>query len=429
MKLQKKEYDAIVVGSGPGGATVAKDLSKGGKKVLILERGDFKPVKGNFTQFLKNCFVPGQSLLITQQLLGMVRGLTTGGSSLFYCGTAFKPLVDKLKEYNVDISNEAAEIKADVPMAPLSDELMPQAGQMFLKSAVDLGYDCHKLDKFIFQDKCRAGCQLCEYGCPHDAKWNARFFVNESLENGAEIINGAKVRKVIIENEKAVGIEFKHRGRLEKVFAQKIVIAAGGIGSPLILRESGIPDAGKDFFFDPLWFVMGKVKGLSEGRGIPMSTGIHLEGEGIVLTDFNQPHIIKIFFDIEVFKLSKIFSYHNVLPIMVKIRDNLGGRVTKSGMISKKLTADDWGKLNLGAEHSKRILENLGATGIYKSWLLAAHPGGTVKIGEHLDENLKTRFENLYVCDASVFPDELGIPPTTTILALGKRLSKHLLEN
>jgi len=113
---------------------------------------------------------------------------------------------------------------------------------------------------------------------------------------------------------------------------------------------------------------------------------------------------------------------------MVKVRDDLGGKITKRGFLSKKLTDNDWEKLNKGAQISKRILENLGATEIYKTWLLAAHPGGTVKIGEHLDENLQTKFRDLYVCDASVFPEKLGVPPTSTILALGKRLAKHLVE-
>ena len=31
--------EVIVVGSGPGGATVARELSKQGKDVLLLERG------------------------------------------------------------------------------------------------------------------------------------------------------------------------------------------------------------------------------------------------------------------------------------------------------------------------------------------------------------------------------------------------------
>ncbi|MDE2498325.1 MAG: NAD(P)-binding protein, partial [Xanthomonadaceae bacterium] len=34
-------YDLIVIGSGPGGATLAHRLAPSGKKILILERGDF----------------------------------------------------------------------------------------------------------------------------------------------------------------------------------------------------------------------------------------------------------------------------------------------------------------------------------------------------------------------------------------------------
>jgi choline dehydrogenase-like flavoprotein len=35
-----KDIDIIIVGSGPGGATVAKELSQRKKKVCILEWGD-----------------------------------------------------------------------------------------------------------------------------------------------------------------------------------------------------------------------------------------------------------------------------------------------------------------------------------------------------------------------------------------------------
>ncbi len=45
--MPKCHYDVIVIGSGPGGATVAKDLTDKGKKVLILEWGSNTPVKGS----------------------------------------------------------------------------------------------------------------------------------------------------------------------------------------------------------------------------------------------------------------------------------------------------------------------------------------------------------------------------------------------
>jgi len=428
MKLSEKEFDAIVVGTGPGGATVAKELSENGKKILMLEWGDNEPMKGSFWQFAKNCFIPGKSMFITSNMLGMLRGITTGGSSLHYCGTAFKPPFNMLKPYGVDISNEASEIKDELPIEPLSDELMPQAGKLFLKSATELGYDSRKVDKFIYQKKCKPKCALCDYGCPDGAKWNARFFVDEALKNGSKLITKAKVEKVIIKNKKAVGVQYKYNKETQQAYAPKVIVAAGGIGSPLILRAIGIHGVGYDFFYDPLWFVAGTVPGLTEGRGIPMSAKVHLEEDGIVMTDFNFARLMKASFDLGAFKFRKAFAYNNVLPIMIKVRDELGGRLTNKGWTAKSLTKADKDKLNKGAEHARRILENLGATGIYKTWLFAAHPGGTVKIGEHLDENLKTRYDNLYVCDASVIPEELGLPPTWTILSLGKRLAKHLLH-
>jgi choline dehydrogenase-like flavoprotein len=73
-------------------------------------------------------------------------------------------------------------------------------------------------------------------------------------------------------------------------------------------------------------------------------------------------------------------------------------------------------------------LHNVGAKGIHKTQVTAAHPGGTVKIGELVDTDLKTEYNNLYVCDCSVIPEPWGLPPTATIICLGKRLGKHLLS-
>ena len=85
METSQKEFDAIVVGSGPGGATVARELSLKGKNVLILEWGDNDPVKGNFFQTTSRAYIPGKSFFMTEQGLGIIRGITTGGSSLLYC--------------------------------------------------------------------------------------------------------------------------------------------------------------------------------------------------------------------------------------------------------------------------------------------------------------------------------------------------------
>jgi choline dehydrogenase-like flavoprotein len=86
--VSKAECDVIVVATGPGGATAARELARRGKKVLILEWGPGGEVRGTAAQYFSQSMLPGKSLLLTPELVGMVRGITTGGSSLFYCGTA-----------------------------------------------------------------------------------------------------------------------------------------------------------------------------------------------------------------------------------------------------------------------------------------------------------------------------------------------------
>ncbi|MGD9974717.1 MAG: GMC family oxidoreductase N-terminal domain-containing protein [Desulfatirhabdiaceae bacterium] len=254
MKGQRTEFDAIVVGSGPGGATVAKDLALNGKKVLVLEWGDNDPEKGSFFKTIPRAFVPGKSVVMTKQALPIVRAITTGGSSMIFCGTAFAPPIDMFKSYGVDISVEAEEMKKDVPMAPLPDELMNAGPKAFLESALDLGYAAQKLNKFITPSKCRTKCQLCMYGCPYGAKWDARHFVNQALENGARLINYAKVEKVLIENKKAVGVEYKRNKEIYRAFAPKIIVPPAASARPLSSARAASDAPDMTSFLTP-WYL------------------------------------------------------------------------------------------------------------------------------------------------------------------------------
>ncbi|MFP4446538.1 MAG: NAD(P)-binding protein, partial [Desulfosudaceae bacterium] len=124
MTASKKQYDAIVVGTGPGGATVARELARGGKSVLILERGGKPRLRGAFWQYaLYQCF-PFKSMLFNSQLVGMVRGLITGGSSVFYYGTCFDIPFAMLQSHGIDVTREAEAIREEVPIGPLSDDVM-----------------------------------------------------------------------------------------------------------------------------------------------------------------------------------------------------------------------------------------------------------------------------------------------------------------
>ncbi len=429
MHSVKAEHDVIVVGTGPGGATVAREMAARGRKVLMLEWGAHKPIKGTFGQYLSQSGIPGKGLLITDGLLGIVRGITTGGSSVFYYATAFRPPLEMLKQHGIDIAEEVEELRRELPILPLANHLIGPMASRLMASARDLGYNWQPLPKFIHQERCQPNCWRCHYGCPFGAKWNARMYVHEAVEHGAELRTGAKVLRVLVENKQAAGVAYAQAGAVHQARAPLVVVSAGGIGSPMILRASGIPTAGRNWFFDPLILVMGSVEGVAGGREIPMATGMHVEDEGYVMTDMTVPKAMYWLFNSEIFRFGKLASHSKTLSIMIKIKDDLGGCLGGSGGVRKKLSSKDKEKFTQGFARAKKILENAGARDVWKSWYVAAHPGGTVKVGDLLDSDLKTSIDNLYVCDCSVIPEAWGLPPTFTLLALGKRLTKHLTRD
>lgn len=425
--VERSGYDLIVVGTGPGGATVARDMARRGAKVLMLEWGAGGPVRGTVAQGLSELMVPGKSLLFTPQGLGLVRGITTGGSSLFYYACAWPVPLALFRRHGVDLSADAAAARAELPIAPLADAMMTPMARRIMAGARDIGLDWARLDKNMFQDRWKPEHGFGYYGDVNGVKWSARMFVDEAVAHGAVLLNGARVGRVLSERGVATGVEFMKDGQRRTATADRIVLAAGGIGSPVILRASGLREAGHDFFFDPLITVCGTMKDVRlQDNEIPMSAGVHLEDDGVVLTDLPFPPLMHTLFTAQAGRLHKLFAYRSTARIMVKWKDALGGRLTDRGGVRKRLTAADKRIAQHGFETARRVLQAAGATDIYRTGYLAAHPGGTVKIGHLVDTNLKTAIDRLHVCDCSVIPEAWGLPPSLTLVALGKRLARHL---
>ena len=424
------QTDVVIVGSGPGGASVAKELAKQGKKIAILERGKHHRWIGNTLTTL--FMIDRQSLLFPKDgAVRIGRALTTGGSSVIYCGTAVLPPKWIAEKYKIELSEFVESARQEIGIKPLPDKLIGTASRRIMEAARELGFNWNPLDKFIDAEKCEPKCPHCMLGCTNGAKWTARNYIQEAVDSGATLMNQALVQEVLVDNKQAVGVRVSTPGGQLTVEAKITVLAAGGTATPVLLQRAGIFDAGQGLFVDPLIVTYGAYNGPGSWRDIPMTAGtLEFAPEGIVMTDLAYPwaqYLLNSYWKGWRY-LPGFFKYRSVMGIMTKVRDGLNGRINLDGTISKHISNEERHKLDRGANLAEKILRRAGArpASIYTAPIGAAHPGGTARIGQVVNTELETQIKNLYVCDASIIPEPCGLPPVWMIIAFGKRLARRL---
>ena len=429
--MQALKTDVVVVGSGPGGSTVARELTNRGKAVVVCEAGGYHRRFG-FTAFLL-AMMDKLGFTFSKEGTWVVRPKTAGGATVVYCGTAVRPPAWIKERYGIDLDEEVDAIYKEIPIRPLADHLVGPAARALMESARGLGLDWNLLDKWIRHDRCKPNCGKCSVGCPEGAKWTAREYLDEAERNGARVLLRTKVDRVITEGGKATGVRAKGPGGWVDIQADTVVLSAGGQGTPPILQRSGVYDAGRGFFADPLWFVAGPWHSRGSLYEVPMTAGVNLSEDGIVMTDLMPPPMM--YGALVVYGgprtwggLPKVLRSRKTLSIMIKVRDGLDGRVNLDESFSKPIDYDTWWKLNKGAALAEEILLKAGVRrdDLVRTGILAAHPGGTVRIGHLLDKDCQTPIRNCYCMDTSIIPEPWGLPPTVTVVAMARRLARRL---
>ena len=186
-----------------------------------------------------------------------------------------------LESYGVNIRSEVEETKRELPIAPLKDSLIGPAAMRIMESAQNLD-TTGKTTQNSVPGNCRKECDKCTMGCPYNAKWTAREFLKQACSQGTILASKADVKKVIVEKNQAIGVIVSIKGKEYEARSDLTVLSAGGIGTPVILRSSGIRNAGNDYFFDPLIIANGFVLGdIAGGRESSMAAGINIQGRWI----------------------------------------------------------------------------------------------------------------------------------------------------
>lgn len=441
MTALKKKYDYIIVGSGPGGATLAKELSQKTRHILIVEYGP-RFTKTGFRATIPIYLNKEKRLLRSKDGIWIQRSRILGGSSYIAQGNAVIPPKKILKEWGINLTEELASAQKDLNVSPIPTHLVGEGTKRINKGAKSLGWEMKPTPKCVDFSKC-IGCGQCMFGCPTNAKWTALDFVDEAIENGVELLLNTEVKHVLHKDKKVIGISAIKEGEKLKIYGKNVILSAGALETPRILQNSGITEAGKGLSLDVFQTTYGYTKDVGMQNEPILATYLEkLIGDrelfaapymyvpALLVRDIEGGFPIKIstLNQIKIALKARKINEKRLIGIMTKIRDETTGEVRNDGTIIKALTNKDKKKLDEAHEINKKILIAAGADPktIFKGVYESGHPCCTAPIGKIVDKNQETEIKGLFVSDASIFPSPLGMPPILTIVALSKKLAKTI---
>ncbi len=272
--------DAIVIGSGFGGAMAAKVLVEAGWRVLLLERGDWVDRGAhNWLQESVGPLTAHYSTDCTYPVTGTSgppKAATyhcVGGPSVFYGGVSlrfreadFEPDPEiaagtgaawpfgyrELEPYYAEaerilgvaggLGSDPTEPTRSAPYPQSSADLAPVSRRLEA-AARTLGLNPFRLPLAIDRTRCLA-CGTCDgFACAVSAKNDlATAVIRPLLRRGLRLETNAVVTHLHVQHGRVAGVESVHRETGERTIrgAQHVFLAAGALATPHLLLASGL---------------------------------------------------------------------------------------------------------------------------------------------------------------------------------------------
>ncbi|WP_407685236.1 GMC family oxidoreductase [Mycobacterium sp. HUMS_1102779] len=267
--------DAVIVGSGAGGAMAARTLARAGLDIVVLEEGrrwtveEFRSTHpiDRYAGLYRGA---GATVALGRPSVVLPIGRAVGGTTVVNSGTCYRPPPAVQRRWHDDFGLRPADpdrfaahlddVEATLRVAPVPLEVMGRNGRTLLDAAAALGWRAAPIPRNA--PGC-GGCCQCAIGCPRNAKFGVHLnALPEACAAGARIIAQARVERVLHEQGRALGVRARRPdGTAIDVLADTVVVAAGATETPTLLRRSALgahPRLGRNLALHPATMLAGR---------------------------------------------------------------------------------------------------------------------------------------------------------------------------
>ncbi|OBI32117.1 oxidoreductase [Mycobacterium sp. E1386] len=466
--------DAVIVGSGAGGAMVARTLARAGLDVVVLEEGRRWTVEEFRTTHPIDRYAglyrgAGATVALGRPSVVLPIGRAVGGTTVVNSGTCYRPPAAVQRRWRDEfglaladsdrLTERLADVERTLRVAPVPLEVMGRNGRLLLDAAATLGWRAAPIPRNA--PGCEGCCQ-CAIGCPRNAKYGVHLnALPEACAAGARIISDARVERVLHRHGRARGVRARRAdGTALDVLADTVIVAAGATETPGLLRRSGFgahPRLGRNLALHPATMLAGRFEeDVVAWHGVLQSAAVHElhESHGVLIEATSTPPGMgsMVFPGYGAELLGWLDRAPRVATFGAMVADRGAGSVSSvrgETLVRYNISRDDIAKLVVAIEAMGRLLFAAGATEVLTGLpgamtvtslpalqdalrrsdpkglhLAAFHPTGTAAAGVDaqlcpVDETGRLRgVDGVWVADASILPSCPEVNPQMSIMAL-----------
>ena len=275
-----EDAEVAVVGSGPAGAVVAKELAHAGRRVVLLEEGPpFTPPEYEIDGGISMARTMREGGLRSTRgtVMPTMQAIALGGGSLVNSAICVRAPEFVLEQWSsgydlahmarADLDPHYDAVGEFLGISPTPEEVLGPRNLLFRRGCDELGYDSEPISRNV--RGCR-GSGECFTGCRARAKQSMDVsYIPAALRDGATVLTSVRVERVRMEGRRAVGVEGRvvepfsgRRSHRVRVNARAVVLAAGCMATPVLLQRSGhlanrSEQVGRNLQFHPGVAIMG----------------------------------------------------------------------------------------------------------------------------------------------------------------------------